>query len=39
MFLRDTPKGTADIDVAQVEDTESGAEIMHIAERGFCADG
>ena len=29
----------ADIDVAQLQDTESGAEIMHMAENGFCADG
>ena len=28
-----------DIDVVQVQDTESGAEIMHLAECGFCADG
>lgn len=33
--------GTApqDIDVAQLQDTESGAEVMHLAETGFCADG
>jgi acetyl-CoA acetyltransferase len=31
--------GPGDIDVAQVQDTESGAEIMHMAENGFCADG
>jgi acetyl-CoA acetyltransferase len=31
--------GPADIDVAQVQDTESGAEVMHLAECGFCADG
>jgi acetyl-CoA acetyltransferase len=31
--------GPADIDVAQIQDTESGAEIMHMAENGFCADG
>jgi acetyl-CoA acetyltransferase len=29
----------ADIDVAQIQDTESGAEIMHMAENGFCKDG
>jgi acetyl-CoA acetyltransferase len=29
----------ADIDVAQIQDTESGAEIMHMAENGFCEDG
>jgi len=28
-----------DIDVAQLQDTESGAEIMHMAENGFCQDG
>jgi acetyl-CoA acetyltransferase len=27
------------VDVAQLQDTESGAEIMHMAENGFCADG
>jgi acetyl-CoA acetyltransferase len=31
--------GPHDIDVAQLQDTESGAEIMHMAENGFCADG
>lgn len=31
--------GPADIDVAQLQDTEAGAEIMHMAENGFCADG
>jgi acetyl-CoA acetyltransferase len=31
--------GPADIDVAQLQDTESGAEIMHMAENGFCNDG
>lgn len=29
----------ADIDVAQLQDTEAGAEIMHMAENGFCRDG
>ena len=28
--------GPEDIDVAQLQDTESGAEIMHMAENGFC---
>ena len=28
-----------DIDVAQIQDTESGAELMHMAETGLCADG
>ena len=31
--------GPEDIDVAQLQDTESGAEIMHMAENGFCTDG
>jgi acetyl-CoA acetyltransferase len=31
--------GPADIGVAQLQDTEAGAEIMHMAENGFCADG
>lgn len=31
--------GPEDIDVAQLQDTESGAEIMHMAENGFCAHG
>jgi acetyl-CoA acyltransferase len=31
--------GPADIDVAQLQDTESGAELMHMAECGFCEHG
>jgi acetyl-CoA acetyltransferase len=31
--------GPDDIDVAQVQDTEAGAEVIHMAENGFCADG
>lgn len=31
--------GPQDISVAQLQDTEAGAEIMHMAENGFCADG
>ena len=31
--------GPSDVDVAQLQDTESGAEIMHMAENGFCKDG
>ena len=31
--------GPDDIDVAQIQDTESGAEIMHMAENGLCEDG
>jgi acetyl-CoA acetyltransferase len=28
-----------DVDVAQLQDSESGAEIMHMSETGLCADG
>ncbi|MCG8443527.1 MAG: thiolase family protein [Caulobacterales bacterium] len=31
--------GPEDMDVAQIQDTESGAEVMHMAENGLCADG
>ena len=31
--------GPEDIDVAQIQDTEVGHEIMHMAENGFCRDG
>lgn len=31
--------GPQDINVAQLQDTEAGAEIMHMAENGFCKDG
>jgi acetyl-CoA acetyltransferase len=31
--------GPEDIQVAQLQDTEAGAEIMHMAENGFCKDG
>ncbi len=31
--------GPDEVDVAQVQDTEAGAEVMHLAECGFCADG
>jgi acetyl-CoA acetyltransferase len=31
--------GPEDIDVAQVQDTEAGHELMHMAENGFCKDG
>ena len=31
--------GPDDVDVAQVQDTEAGHEIMHMAENGFCKDG
>ena len=30
--------GPEDVQVAQLQDSESGAEIMHMAENGFCAD-
>jgi acetyl-CoA C-acetyltransferase len=28
-----------DVDVIQLQDTDAGAEIIHMAEAGFCADG
>jgi acetyl-CoA C-acetyltransferase len=31
--------GPSDIDVAALQDTEAGAEVMHLAENGFCAHG
>lgn len=31
--------GPGDIDVAQIQDTESGAEVMHMAETGLCNHG
>ena len=31
--------GPEDIDVCQLQDTESGAEVMHLAENSFCRDG
>jgi len=31
--------GPEDVQVAQLQDTESGAEIMHMAENGFCEHG
>ena len=31
--------GPEDMDLAQLQDTESGAEIMHMAENGFCEHG
>ena len=31
--------GPEDVDIAQVQDTEAGAEIMHMAENGLCKDG
>ena len=31
--------GPDELDVAQIQDSEAGAEIMHMAETGLCADG
>jgi acetyl-CoA acetyltransferase len=31
--------GPEDVDVVQVQDTDAGAEVIHMAENGFCADG
>ena len=31
--------GPEDVDVIQLQDTEAGAEVIHMAETGFCADG
>jgi len=31
--------GPEDIDIAQIQDTEVGHELMHMAENGFCKDG
>ena len=31
--------GPDEIDLAQLQDTESGAEVMHMAENGFCEHG
>lgn len=31
--------GPNDIDIAQIQDTECGAEVMHMAENGFCSHG
>ena len=31
--------GPVDVDLAQLQDTESGAEVMHMAENGFCEHG
>ena len=31
--------GPEDIDVIQLQDTDAGAEIIHMAETGLCADG
>ena len=31
--------GPSDVHVAQLQDTDAGSEILHLAENGFCADG
>jgi acetyl-CoA acetyltransferase len=31
--------GPEDVDVMQLQDTDAGAEVIHMAENGFCADG
>jgi acetyl-CoA acetyltransferase len=31
--------GPQDVDVIQLQDTDAGAEVIHMAENGFCADG
>jgi acetyl-CoA C-acetyltransferase len=31
--------GPDEVQVAQIQDSEAGAEVMHMAENGFCADG
>ncbi|HEX9259250.1 MAG TPA: thiolase family protein [Acidimicrobiales bacterium] len=31
--------GPEDVDVIQIQDSEPGAEVMHLSECGFCADG
>jgi len=31
--------GPQDVDVIQLQDTDAGAEVIHMAEAGFCADG
>jgi len=31
--------GPGDVDVIQLQDTDAGAEVYHMAENGFCADG
>ena len=43
MDTRDSPEqagiGPEDVDVIQLQDTDAGAEVIHMAENGFCADG
>jgi acetyl-CoA acetyltransferase len=31
--------GPEDVDIAQIQDTEAGAEVIHMAENGLCEDG
>ena len=31
--------GPEDVDVVQLQDTDAGAEVIHMAENGFCEDG
>jgi acetyl-CoA C-acetyltransferase len=31
--------GPEDVDIAQLQDSDAGAEVIHMAENGFCADG
>jgi len=31
--------GPQDVDIAQLQDTDAGSEVIHLAENGFCADG
>jgi acetyl-CoA acetyltransferase len=31
--------GPGDVDVAQLQDTDAGSEVIHMAENGFCEDG
>jgi acetyl-CoA acetyltransferase len=37
--FEDAGVAPSDVDVAQVQDTESGAEVMHLAETGLCEHG
>lgn len=37
--FEDAGVAPGDVDVCQLQDTESGAEVMHLAECGFCVDG
>jgi acetyl-CoA acetyltransferase len=31
--------GPEDVDIAQLQDTDAGSEVIHMAENGFCKDG